>query len=237
MKFLPLRSRTASRRLRLTRAIYHIALEWRRLARFRVHDRTLLSTTRQGDAKFAAGGLRFRLSRNSTERDLFETALRLSCPAKEHVKNSVCGFEIPSVRKNYLPDSPNSLAASLSNKSELLMMLERPEIPLHTNGSENDIAVMSPAASSAAAPAAMMGATAATPSSALPKPAPNSKSRFGTTSATDSPYRADLPSHPCQNWSSPDPARPECHRFCPSYVNLECPEEGQRKLLFFKQLV
>jgi hypothetical protein len=55
------------------------------------------------------------------------------------VKNSVCGFEIPSVRKNYLPDSPNSMAASLSNKSELLMVLERPEIPLHTNGSENDI--------------------------------------------------------------------------------------------------
>jgi hypothetical protein len=26
-----------------------------------------------------------------------------------------------------------------TNKTELLMVLERPEIPLHTNGSENDI--------------------------------------------------------------------------------------------------
>ena len=26
-----------------------------------------------------------------------------------------------------------------ANKAELLMVLERPEIPLHTNGSENDI--------------------------------------------------------------------------------------------------
>jgi hypothetical protein len=31
------------------------------------------------------------------------------------------------------------LARLLANKSELLMVLDRPEIPLHTNGSENDI--------------------------------------------------------------------------------------------------
>ena len=31
------------------------------------------------------------------------------------------------------------LARLHANKSELLMVLERPEIPLHTNGSENDI--------------------------------------------------------------------------------------------------
>ncbi len=31
------------------------------------------------------------------------------------------------------------LARLAANKAELLMVLERPEIPLHTNGSENDI--------------------------------------------------------------------------------------------------
>jgi Transposase IS66 family len=31
------------------------------------------------------------------------------------------------------------LARVWANKAELLMVLERPEIPLHTNGSENDI--------------------------------------------------------------------------------------------------
>ena len=31
------------------------------------------------------------------------------------------------------------LARQRANKSELLMVLERPEIPLHTNGSENDV--------------------------------------------------------------------------------------------------
>src|SRR4029077_13602299 len=31
------------------------------------------------------------------------------------------------------------LARLNANKAELLMVLERPEIPLHTNGSENDI--------------------------------------------------------------------------------------------------
>jgi hypothetical protein len=31
------------------------------------------------------------------------------------------------------------LARLYANKAELLMVLERPEIPLHTNGSENDV--------------------------------------------------------------------------------------------------
>jgi Transposase IS66 family len=35
---------------------------------------------------------------------------------------------------------PRATVARLhANKAELLMVLERPEIPLHTNGSENDI--------------------------------------------------------------------------------------------------
>jgi hypothetical protein len=55
-----------------------------------------------------------------------------------------------------------------ANKSELLMVLDRPEIPLHTNGSENDIRC----------PARLVPTsvvTAAMPSSASPKPAPQAR--------------------------------------------------------------
>jgi hypothetical protein len=38
-----------------------------------------------------------------------------------------------------------------ANKSELLMVLDRPETPLHTNGSERDIRCQSPSTKSVAA--------------------------------------------------------------------------------------
>ena len=56
-----------------------------------------------------------------------------------------------------------------AKKAELLAVLERTDVPLHTNGSENDIRAhvpMSPGARSPAAPAPTPAATAATPSSA-----------------------------------------------------------------------
>jgi hypothetical protein len=36
------------------------------------------------------------------------------------------------------PSSPALMARLHANKTELLKVLKRPEIPLHTNGSEND---------------------------------------------------------------------------------------------------
>ena len=57
------------------------------------------------------------------------------------------------------------LARLHANKPELLMVLDRPEIPLHTNGSERDIRFMSPSARSVVARAGSMDATAATLSS------------------------------------------------------------------------
>jgi len=61
-----------------------------------------------------------------------------------------------------------------ANRADLLMVLERPDVPLHTNGSENDIRCHSlpprrrgsPGARSPAAPARTQAATAATRSSA-----------------------------------------------------------------------
>ena len=90
------------------------------------------------------------------------------------------------------------LARLHANKTELLKVLDRPEIPLHTNGSENDIRCQSlpprrrgsPSARSAAAPAAMPAAIAATPSSDSPRPAQSSASHSGIILAQGSPSPA-----------------------------------------------
>jgi len=112
-----------------------------------------------------------------------------------------------------------------ANKTELLMVLERPEIPLHTNATENDIRCQSlpprrrgsPDAKSAAEPAAIPAVTVATPSSASPKPAPNSASPSATTSAQGSISQGAQRFHTSPNSSPPSAARPDRHGFCPSY--------------------
>ena len=75
------------------------------------------------------------------------------------------------------------LARLRANKSELLMVLEEADIPLHTNGSANDVRCQVTKRRSAVEPAATPAATAATPSSASTRPAPSSASNSGTTSA------------------------------------------------------
>jgi hypothetical protein len=65
-----------------------------------------------------------------------------------------------------------------ANKSELLMVLDRPEIPCTPTGRKTTSAATSPGASSAAARVVISAATAATPSSASPRRAPSSKSPF-----------------------------------------------------------
>ena len=63
------------------------------------------------------------------------------------------------------------LARLHANKDEMLMVLERPEIPLHTNGSENDIRCRSHGARSAPGHEAISGAIAAMPFWDWPRPA------------------------------------------------------------------
>ncbi len=58
------------------------------------------------------------------------------------------------------------LARLHANKAELLMVLERPEIPLHTNGSENDIRCQVTRRKVSAGTRSDSGATAAMPFSA-----------------------------------------------------------------------
>src|SRR5271169_4972165 len=78
-------------------------------------------------------------------------------------------------------------------------------------------AATSPGARSAAVPAVMSAATAATHSSASPRLAPSSESRSGITSAQDWLSQAARPSHTCRNWLPPNPDRPDRRDFCPYY--------------------
>jgi hypothetical protein len=95
-----------------------------------------------------------------------------------------------------------------ANKAELLKVLERPEIPLHTNGSENDIRSHVTNARLAAAPAAMSVAIAAMDSLASPRPAKNWESSSGIISAHASASPASLMSRAWPRWSSTDAHRP-----------------------------
>ena len=76
------------------------------------------------------------------------------------------------------------LARLNANKPELFKVLDRPEIPLHTNGPRTTSAATSPDARSQAAPAAISGATVATPSSPSSRPAPSSESLLGLSRRT-----------------------------------------------------
>jgi hypothetical protein len=78
------------------------------------------------------------------------------------------------------------LARLRANKAELLRVLERPEIPLHTNGSENDIRCQVIRRKISAGTRSDPGAIAAMPFSPWPRPVPSRPSRSGTTWAAGS---------------------------------------------------
>ena len=59
-----------------------------------------------------------------------------------------------------------TVARLRANKDELLLVLDRPEIPLHTNGSENDIRCFVTKRKISARPAPRPASGRATPSSA-----------------------------------------------------------------------
>jgi hypothetical protein len=60
-------------------------------------------------------------------------------PAKQRKVALRARFDRIFTRKTGFVTLDRLLARLNANKSELLMVLDRPEIPLHTNGSENDI--------------------------------------------------------------------------------------------------
>jgi hypothetical protein len=88
------------------------------------------------------------------------------------------------------------LASLHANKAELLMVLQRPEIPLHTNGSENDIRCQVTRRKVSAGTRSDLGGTAAMPFWASPRPAPGMAWRSGTISAAGSRSQGTLSFRP-----------------------------------------
>jgi hypothetical protein len=113
------------------------------------------------------------------------------------------------------------LARLHANKTELLMVLERPEIPLHTNGSENDIRCQVTKRKVSDGTRSDAGRDAATHSSASPRPALNLASRSGIISAPGSPSPAAPLSHTCRKSSAAKHSRKTCPAFCPSYAGAD----------------
>src|SRR5690348_7843146 len=127
------------------------------------------------------------------------------------------------------------LARLHANKAELLTVLDRPEIPLHTNGSENDIRCHVTRRKVSGGTRSDIGRDCRDAFLSLaktwPRPATNSASRSGTTWAADSRSRDTHSSNRSTITSgreSDPPDRPQRPHFCPSYVNFrpDLPEQN-----------
>jgi len=97
------------------------------------------------------------------------------------------------------------LARLHANKPELLMVLNRPEIPLHTNGSENDVRCHVSRLKVSGGTRSDVGRDCRDAFLGLARLAPSSESRSGITSAQDWLSQAARPSHTCRNWLPPNP--------------------------------
>ena len=104
-----------------------------------------------------------------------------------------------------------------ANKPELLMVLDRPEIPLHTNGSENDIRCHVTRRKVSGGTRSDVGRDCRDAFLGLLKTCAKLEIAFWTISAPDWPSPAAMSSHRCPKSSSPEPDRPDRHDFCPSY--------------------
>ena len=112
------------------------------------------------------------------------------------------------------------LARLHANKTELLRVLDRPEIPLHTNGSENDIRCQVTRRKVSVGTRSDLDGTAAMLSSASARPAPSSAWRFGIISPAVSAFLATLSFRHCPNSSVAAASRSDrggCPGFCPCY--------------------
>ena len=96
------------------------------------------------------------------------------------------------------------LARLHANKAELLVALDRPDIPLHTNSAENDIRCQVIRRKLSGRTRRDQGRDCRDTSLASPRTAASSASPSGTISATGSPSPAPPPSRTCRN-SLPNP--------------------------------
>ena len=111
------------------------------------------------------------------------------------------------------------LARLHANKHELLMVLDRPEIPLHTNGSENDVRCQVTKRKTAAQKR-HRARLPATPSSASARPAQNSESHSGNISAHGWQCPTTPKSRTCRQLSGIAAPPPDCpETFAPLTVD------------------
>ena len=111
------------------------------------------------------------------------------------------------------------LARLHANKTELLMVLDRPEIPLHTNGSENDIRCHVTRRKVSGGTRSDVGRDCRDAFLGLAKTCAKLENRvLGLPRRKTGCPEAARPSHTCRNWSPPNPDRPDRREFCPYYA-------------------
>jgi hypothetical protein len=96
-------------------------------------------------------------------------------------------------------------------------VLDRPEIPLHTNGSENDVRCHVTRRKVSGGTRSDVGRDCRDAFLGLAKTCAKPESRSGITSAQDWLSQAARPSHTCRNWSPPNPDRPDRPEVRPYY--------------------
>ena len=105
-----------------------------------------------------------------------------------------------------------------ANKPELLMVLDRPEIPLHTNGSENNIRCHVTRRKVSGGTRSDVGRDCRDAFLSLAKTCAKLEIAFWDYLGARLAVPAAMSSHRCPKSSSPEPARPDRHDLCPSYV-------------------
>jgi hypothetical protein len=99
------------------------------------------------------------------------------------------------------------------------MVVDRPEIPLHTNGSENDVRCHVTRRKLSGGTRSDIGRDCRDAFLGIVKTCAKLEIAFWDSWAHDWPSRAAKPSHRCLKSSLPEPAHPDGHGFCPSYRN------------------
>jgi Transposase IS66 family len=110
------------------------------------------------------------------------------------------------------------LARLHANKAELLMVLDRPHIPLHTNGSEGDIRCHVIKRKISCGTRSDAGRYCRDAFLGLAKTCAKLVSLSGTTPPTGSKSLISPPSKASQPSSNSDAGRPDRPTFCPSYL-------------------
>jgi Transposase IS66 family len=139
-----------------------------------------------------------------------------SAPTKHRKAALRARFDRIFTRKTGFVTLDRLLARLNANKPELLMVLNRPEIPLHTNGSENDIRCQVTRRKVSAGTRSDIGRNCRDAFLALAKTCAKLEIAFWDYLGDRFTVPAK-PFRPRPKSSSPEHVHPDRHDFCPSY--------------------